>query len=37
LVQDRWRQHLAGVNNWEHFIWNILMFQSWYKNFHEKA
>ena len=34
-IRERWQQHLSGTHNWEHFLWNILMFQSWHKNFHE--
>lgn len=36
-IREKWLQHLSGTHNWEHFLWNILMFQSWYKNFHEKS
>lgn len=36
-IRERWLQHLSGTHNWEHFLWNILMFQSWYKNFHEQS
>ena len=36
-IRERWLQHLSGTHNWEHFLWNILMFQSWFKNFHEQS
>ena len=31
VVQERWQQHLAGRYNWEHALWNVLMFQQWYQ------
>jgi len=36
-IRERWLQHLSGTHNWEHFLWNILMFQSWHKHFHEQS
>jgi len=36
LIMKRWHQHQSGSHNWEHFLWNVLMFQSWFINFHEK-
>lgn len=36
-IQERWLQHQSRKYNWEHFLWNVLMFQSWYKEFHEKG
>jgi len=36
-IRERWLQHLSGTHNWEHFLWNVLMFQSWFKNFHEQS
>ena len=36
LIRKRWHQHQSGSHNWEHFLWNVLMFQSWFINFHEK-
>lgn len=29
IVREKWRQHLSGARNWQHQIWNVLMFQSW--------
>ena len=29
IVHRKWREHLSGHRNWGHWIWNVLMFQSW--------
>ena len=29
IVQKIFNEHLHGQRNWESFIWDILMFQSW--------
>jgi asparagine synthase (glutamine-hydrolysing) len=29
LIQQKWAQHLLGKRNWQHDLWNVLMFQSW--------
>ncbi|MAV94327.1 MAG: asparagine synthase (glutamine-hydrolyzing) [Euryarchaeota archaeon] len=34
-IRERWSQHLSGNRNWEHFLWNILMFQSWLRETNE--
>ncbi|MEN6348211.1 MAG: asparagine synthase (glutamine-hydrolyzing) [Syntrophomonas sp.] len=28
-IHEKWEQHLSGKRNWQHHIWNILMFQAW--------
>jgi asparagine synthase (glutamine-hydrolysing) len=28
-IQEKWRQHLSGEQNWQYLLWNVLMFQAW--------
>jgi asparagine synthase (glutamine-hydrolysing) len=32
LVRARWFEHLSGDRNWQYWLWNVLMFQSWKEN-----
>lgn len=29
LIRNRWDEHLSGKRNWQHCLWNILMFEAW--------
>lgn len=31
-VRSAWAAHLAGRGDWQHFIWTVLMFQSWHES-----
>lgn len=28
-IRARWAEHLSGHRNWQHALWNILMFEAW--------
>jgi asparagine synthase (glutamine-hydrolysing) len=32
-ISRRWRQHLQGEWDWSALLWDVLMFQSWYREF----
>jgi asparagine synthase (glutamine-hydrolysing) len=29
LIRDKWTEHLSEKRDWQHDLWNILMFQAW--------
>lgn len=31
-VREKWDQHLSGDRNWQHQLWDILLFQAWLNN-----
>jgi asparagine synthase (glutamine-hydrolysing) len=28
-IAKKWTEHQAGARNWQHFLWNVLMFEAW--------
>ena len=37
LIKNKWNQHLNSKSNQhEYYLWNIIVFQNWYKNYKER-
>ena len=28
-ILEKWAEHQSGRRNWQHFLWNVLMFEAW--------
>jgi asparagine synthase (glutamine-hydrolysing) len=28
-IREKWAEHLSGRHNWQHFLWDVLMFEAW--------
>lgn len=33
-IQQLWQEHLSSTANWEYLLWDVLMFQAWYAEYH---
>lgn len=31
-IREKWKDHLSGNRNWQHHLWDVLMFQAWLEN-----
>jgi asparagine synthase (glutamine-hydrolysing) len=32
-IAEKWVEHQAGTRNWQYFLWNVLMFEAWRREY----
>jgi asparagine synthase (glutamine-hydrolysing) len=36
-IRHKWTEHLSGRRNWQYLLWNVLVFQDWYRHVNHNA
>jgi len=31
-IRTKWAEHLSGTRNWQYLLWDVLVFQDWFRN-----